>query len=66
MFINFYGSRVGVVLLILNILALGFSDTLLPDYTVTVNIEEEYALNRLPPTLNTQFFYVYSNPTPVN
>jgi len=53
MFMHLYGSRVGVVLLILNILAVGFSDTLLPDYTVTVNIQEEYALNHLASELNT-------------
>jgi len=50
---HLYGSGVGVFLLILNVLALGFSDTLLPDYTVTVNIQEEYALNRLAPELST-------------
>jgi len=50
---HLYGSGVGVVLLILNILAVGFSDTLLPDWTVTVNIQEKYALNHLAPELNT-------------
>jgi len=50
---HLYGSGEGVVLLILNILAVGFSDTLLPDYTVNVNIQEEYALNPLAPELNT-------------
>jgi len=53
MFMHLYGSRVGIVVLILNILAVGFSDALLPDYTVTVNIQEEYALNHLAPELNT-------------
>lgn len=50
---HLYGSGVGVVLLILNVLAVGFTDTLLPDYTVTVNIQEEYAPNGLAPELNT-------------
>jgi hypothetical protein len=52
MFMHLYGSGVGVVLLILNILAMGFSDTLLPDYIVTINIQEKYALNHLAPELN--------------
>jgi hypothetical protein len=49
---HLYGSGVGVVLLIFNILAVGFSDTLLSDYTVTVNIQEQYALNCLASELN--------------
>jgi hypothetical protein len=43
----------GLVLLILNILAVDFSNTLLPGCTVTINIQEEYALNHLAPELNT-------------
>ena len=53
MFMHLYVSGVQVVLLILNILAVGFSDTFLPDDTVAVNIQEEWALNCLAPELNT-------------
>jgi len=52
MFMHMYWSRVGVVLLILNILAVGFFEALLRDYKWIVNIQEEQALNCVAPEIN--------------